>query len=56
MRAREETPATMAEVTEPPDHRWRADDDKGRPIPAGVNPAIPSPARMYDYYLGGCFL
>ena len=21
--------------------------------PAGVDPSIPSPARMYDYYLGG---
>lgn len=31
--------------------RWRTDDD--RPVPVGVDPAIPSPARMYDYYLGG---
>jgi len=23
------------------------------PVPAGVDPAIPSPARLYDYYLGG---
>lgn len=44
----------MADVTEPPDHRWwRADDDRDRPVPTGVDPTIPSPARMYDYYLGG---
>src|SRR5258708_4863015 len=43
----------MTDVSQPPDHRWRADDDQDRPIPVGVNPAIPSPARMYDYYLGG---
>src|SRR5438046_8741607 len=23
------------------------------PVPAGVDPAVPSPARLYDYYLGG---
>jgi S-adenosyl methyltransferase len=23
------------------------------PIPPGVDPAVPSPARLYDYYLGG---
>ena len=23
------------------------------PVPPGVDPAVPSPARMYDYYLGG---
>ena len=23
------------------------------PVPAGVDPTIPSPARLYDYYLGG---
>ena len=27
--------------------------DMGRPLPPGVDPSIPSPARMYDYYLGG---
>jgi hypothetical protein len=34
------------------DRRMR-DDDHGRPVPIGVDPKIPSPARMYDYYLGG---
>ena len=43
----------MADVTGPPDHRCRADDDQDRPVPNGVDPSIPSPARMYDYYLGG---
>src|SRR5262245_4287955 len=33
-----------------PHDRWRTDDD---PVPLGVDPTIPSPARMYDYYLGG---
>src|SRR5690348_384577 len=23
------------------------------PVPPGVNPSRPSPARLYDYYLGG---
>jgi hypothetical protein len=23
------------------------------PVPAGVDPAVPSPARLYDFYLGG---
>ena len=23
------------------------------PVPAGVDPTVPSPARLYDYYLGG---
>ena len=23
------------------------------PVPAGVDAAVPSPARLYDYYLGG---
>lgn len=32
----------------------RNDDD--RPVPIGINAAIPSPARMYDHYLGECFL
>jgi len=27
--------------------------DQNRAVPPGVNPSIPSPARMYDYYLGG---
>jgi hypothetical protein len=42
----------MADVTQPPGHR-REDDYQDRTVPAGVDPAIPSPARMYDYYLGG---
>jgi S-adenosyl methyltransferase len=24
------------------------------PVPPGVDPNIPSPSRLYDYYLGGC--
>ena len=27
--------------------------DDGLPVPAGVDPSVPSPARLYDYYLGG---
>ncbi len=23
------------------------------PVPPGVDPTVPSPARLYDYYLGG---
>jgi S-adenosyl methyltransferase len=23
------------------------------PVPPGVDPEVPSPARLYDYYLGG---
>ncbi|HLI39791.1 MAG TPA: SAM-dependent methyltransferase [Streptosporangiaceae bacterium] len=39
-----------------------SDDAQGRPVtegldeeqaPPGVDPAVPSPARLYDYYLGG---
>lgn len=30
--------------------------DRDRFVPVGINPAVPSPARMYDYYLGGRFL
>jgi S-adenosyl methyltransferase len=26
---------------------------EAQPIPAGVDPTVPSPARLYDYYLGG---
>lgn len=42
----------MADVTESPGCRWDADGEDG-PAPVGVDPTIPSPARMYDYYLGG---
>ncbi|HLI39569.1 MAG TPA: SAM-dependent methyltransferase [Streptosporangiaceae bacterium] len=31
----------------------RADMDPDMPVPPGVDPNVPSPARMYDYYLGG---
>jgi hypothetical protein len=24
-------------------------------VPPGIDPTTPSPARLYDYYLGGCF-
>lgn len=34
------------------DHAWRAVGDD-HPAPAGINPGVASPARMYDYYLGG---
>ena len=27
--------------------------DADLPVPPGVDPAVPSPARLYDYYLGG---
>jgi hypothetical protein len=42
----------MADVTEPPGRQGRADGESDA-VPIGVNPCIPSPARMYDYYLGG---
>jgi hypothetical protein len=35
---------------------WRpatAGDEDPPPVPPGVDPAVPSPARLYDYYLGG---
>lgn len=34
---------------------WRPSPDHGEPppVPPGVDPAVPSPARLYDYYLGG---
>ena len=28
-------------------------DEEIPPVPPGVDPAVPSPARLYDYYLGG---
>src|SRR5204863_1963606 len=34
----------------------RLDDEdmtEDPPVPAGVDPTVPSPARLYDYYLGG---
>ena len=27
--------------------------DDPPPVPPGVDPEVPSPARLYDYYLGG---
>jgi S-adenosyl methyltransferase len=42
----------MADQGTPPEDR-RDMSHQGRPVPLGVDPAIPSPARMYDYYLGG---
>jgi len=42
----------MADSTTQPGPWWRCGDED-RPVPAGIDPAIPSPARMYDYYLGG---
>lgn len=41
----------MAPHSESPDRWPNGDDDK--PVPIGVDPKIPSTARMYDYYLGG---
>ncbi len=35
---------------------WRpgaTGDEEPPPVPPGVDPAVPSPARLYDYYLGG---
>jgi S-adenosyl methyltransferase len=35
---------------------WRpasSDRDDPPPVPPGVDPEVPSPARLYDYYLGG---
>jgi len=36
--------------------RWRpatTNSDDPPPVPPGVDPTVPSPARLYDYYLGG---
>jgi len=36
--------------------RWRpatTNSDDPPPVPSGVDPTVPSPARLYDYYLGG---
>ena len=41
----------MSEVAGP--GHWPASDGEGRSVPDGVDPAVPSPARMYDYYLSG---
>jgi hypothetical protein len=43
----------MADVTEPPSCQPYAADAEGTSVPVGVDPTVPSPARMYDYYLGG---
>jgi hypothetical protein len=43
----------ISDVAQPPGHRRRADGDEGRKVPVGIDPTIPSTARMYDYYLGG---
>jgi hypothetical protein len=43
----------MGEAAEPHGCRWNASDGEERAAPSGVDPSIPSPARMYDYYLGG---
>jgi hypothetical protein len=41
------------EMTETP--QVRTDMDPDMPVPPGVDPNVPSPARMYDYYLGGTY-
>jgi hypothetical protein len=41
----------MSDVAGP--GHWPASDGEGRSVPDGVDPAVPSPARMYDYYLSG---
>src|SRR5215831_16960593 len=33
--------------------QWWYSSEEGAPVPVGIDPAVPSPARMYDYYLGG---
>jgi len=42
----------MADPTAQPGPWWRSEDEE-HPVPSGIDPAVPSPARMYDYYLGG---
>ncbi len=42
----------MADKAIPPGHWWDAGDGDQPPV-RGFDPTIPSPARMYDYYLGG---
>jgi S-adenosyl methyltransferase len=37
----------------PPDGADLPIGSEGMPTPAWINPAVPSPARMYDYLLGG---
>jgi hypothetical protein len=36
---------------QPGQSRYSAEE--GRPVPVDIDPTVPSPARMYDYYLGG---
>jgi len=42
----------MADPADRPGQWWYSSDEGG-PVPAGIDPSVPSPARMYDYYLGG---
>jgi hypothetical protein len=42
----------MADEAVPPGHWWDAGDSYRPPVP-GFDAAVPSPARIYDYYLGG---
>ena len=42
----------MADPTTQPGPWWRSEDEDTA-VPAGIDPKVPSPARMYDYYLGG---
>ena len=44
----------MADLAELPGDSGRLSGiDPDGPVPAGIDPRVPSPARMYDYYLGG---
>ena len=40
-------------VRQPDAWQPRADHGEPPPVPPGVDPEVPSPARLYDYYLGG---
>jgi hypothetical protein len=44
--------ADQAPIDEQPEPD-KADKDSGGVAAPGFNPSVPSPARMYDYYLGG---
>lgn len=44
----------MADLAElPGDSGWLSGIDPDGRAPVGIDPRVPSPARMYDYYLGG---
>jgi hypothetical protein len=50
MRLRGKAETRMTDATERSGGHRCADGRDGVDVPRGVDPAVPSPARMYDYY------